>query len=109
MAKNFDNDFLGPKTMVSADLLLPFPQRGIVEFNNLTALQADQMIMVSFIPDTLIMLMPLSMNDLIEQTRLHQEGQGAINGGFGNAASLFPETVRNFLDFKVSIPGNNFL
>ena len=64
-----------------------------MEFDDVPAFQADQMIMMPLIVGTLVMLMFFPMDYLIEQTRLNQKGQGAINRRLGNAASIFPKAI----------------
>src|SRR3990170_1518696 len=108
ITKNLDHDFLRPKAIFFADLSFNFPQLLFFKFHNFSAFQANEVVMLLLSMDRFIVMVFLPMDYLFDETCLDQEGEGAINRGFGDTASLFPKTICEFFWLKMVSCGNSF-
>jgi hypothetical protein len=109
VAKDFNQNFLRPEMVFSADRLFPFPYRGILELYDLSAFQAYQVIMVWLIMDMFIVMVVLPVDYLFDEPGLYQNRQRSIDRCLGNAAPFLSKTVGEFVSLKVTFRGENFL
>lgn len=108
VAEDFNQNFLRLEFIFPADLFLQFLQSGILKFSYFPTFQTNQVIVLALLMDRFVMLVLFPVNHLVQQARLHQKRQGAVDGRPGDAASLLPKAKGKLVGFEVPLHRQGF-